>query len=1377
MAQAFVGQKRIRRYFGKIREVLEMPNLIEVQKSSYDLFLRSGDGERPRDGEGIQGTFQSVFPIKDFNETAVLEFVKYELEKPKYDVDECQSRDMTYAAPLKVTLRLIVFDVDETTGARSVKDIKEQDVYMGDMPLMTSNGTFIVNGTERVIVSQMHRSPGVFFDHDKGKTHSSGKLLFACRIIPYRGSWLDFEFDAKDNVYSRIDRRRKLPVTTLLYALGMDQEGIMDAYYDTVMFNHVKNKGWVTKFFPQRVSGTRPTYDIVDAATGEVICKAGDKMTPRMVKQLRDAGKVTELLVPFDNIIGRYVARDIINETTGEIWVEAGDELTMEYDRDGGVKGGSLKLLLDQGITDIPVLDIDNVNVGPYIRNTMAMDKNMGRDTALMDIYRVMRPGEPPTVEAASQLFDTLFFDSERYDLSAVGRVKMTMRLDLKAPDTQRTLDRADIIACIKALTELRDGKGEIDDIDHLGNRRVRSVGELMENQYRVGLLRMERAIKERMSSVEIDTIMPQDLINAKPAAAAVREFFGSSQLSQFMDQTNPLSEVTHKRRLSALGPGGLTRERAGFEVRDVHPTHYGRMCPIETPEGQNIGLINSLATFARVNKYGFIETPYRKVIDGKVTDEVVYMSATEEMRHTVAQANAAMDSEGRFTSDLISSRKAGEFMLNGPDAIDLIDVSPKQLVSVAASLIPFLENDDANRALMGSNMQRQAVPLLQSDAPFIGTGIEAVVARDSGAAIMARRSGVIDQVDATRIVVRATEMLDPGEPGVDIYRLRKFKRSNQSSCINQRPLVKVGDTVVRSEVIADGPCTDMGELALGRNVVVAFMPWNGYNYEDSILISERILRDDVFTSIHIEEYEVAARDTKLGPEEITRDIPNVGEEALRNLDEAGIVYIGAEVQPGDILVGKITPKGESPMTPEEKLLRAIFGEKASDVRDTSLRLPPGAYGTIVEVRVFNRHGVDKDERALQIEREEVERLSRDRDDELAILERNIYSRLKTLIMGKVAVKGPKGVKSGSAINDDLLSTLSRGQWWQLALAEENDAKDVEALHDQYEQQKRALDHRFDDKVEKVRRGDDLPPGVMKMVKVFVAVKRKLQPGDKMAGRHGNKGVISKVVPIEDMPFLADGTAVDLVLNPLGVPSRMNVGQILETHMGWAARGLGIKIDDALKHYRRSGDMTPVRDAVRHAYGDETYDAEFAGRDEADFLELAGNVTKGVPISTPVFDGAKEADVNDALRRAGFDQSGQSVVFDGRSGEQFTRKVTVGVKYMLKLHHLVDDKLHARSTGPYSLVTQQPLGGKAQFGGQRLGEMEVWALEAYGAAYTLQEMLTVKSDDVAGRTKVYESIVKGEDNFEAGVPESFNVLVKEVRGLGLNMELLDAEEE
>ena len=1375
MPQTYVGQKRLRKYYGKIREVLEMPNLIQVQKSSYDLFLRSGEGDAPLDGEGIKGVFQSVFPIKDFNETAVLEFVRYELERPKYDVEECQQRDMTYAAPLKVTLRLIVFDTDEDTGAKSVKDIKEQDVFMGDMPLMTPNGTFIVNGTERVIVSQMHRSPGVFFDHDKGKTHSSGKLLFACRIIPYRGSWLDFEFDAKDIVFCRIDRRRKLPVSTLLYALGLDQEGIMDAYYETVDYRLEKNRGWVTRFFPERIRGTRPATDLVDAATGEVIAEAGQKVTPRAVKKLVDEGRVTDLLVPFDDIVGRFAARDIIDEETGAIHVEAGDELTWEVDREGTVVGGTLKALLDAGVETIPVLDIDNVNIGPYIRNTVAQDKNLNREQALMDIYRVMRPGEPPTVDAASALFNQLFFDPERYDLSAVGRVKMNMRLDLDADDTVRTLRREDIISCIKALVELRDGRGEIDDIDHLGNRRVRSVGELMENQYRVGLLRMERAIKERMSSVEIDTVMPQDLINAKPAAAAVREFFGSSQLSQFMDQTNPLSEVTHKRRLSALGPGGLTRERAGFEVRDVHPTHYGRMCPIETPEGPNIGLINSLATFARVNKYGFIETPYRRVVEGQVTDEVTYMSATEEMRHTVAQANAKLDGEGRFVNEFVSARQSGDYMLQPPENVDLIDVSPKQLVSVAASLIPFLENDDANRALMGSNMQRQAVPLLRAEAPYIGTGIEEVVARDSGAAIMARRAGVIDQVDAQRIVVRATADLELGDAGVDIYRLRKFQRSNQNTCINQRPLVKVGDTVVKGEVIADGPSTDLGELALGKNVVVAFMPWNGYNYEDSILISERIVRDDVFTSIHIEEFEVAARDTKLGPEEITRDIPNVGEEALRNLDEAGIVYIGAEVGPADILVGKITPKGESPMTPEEKLLRAIFGEKASDVRDTSLRLPPGDFGTVVEVRVFNRHGVEKDERALQIEREEVERLARDRDDERTILDRNIYARLRTMIEGKTAVKGPKGVRPNSPIDDALLGSLSRGQWWQLALADEGDAAQVEALNEQYQAQKRIQEARFEDKVEKVRRGDDLPPGVMKMVKVFVAVKRKLQPGDKMAGRHGNKGVVSRVVPMEDMPFLGDGTPVDIVLNPLGVPSRMNVGQILETHMGWAARGLGIRVDEALGEYRRSGDLTPVRDAMRIAYGDDVYEEGVADMDEETLLEVAGNVTHGVPIATPVFDGAKEADVNDALLRAGFSESGQSDLFDGRTGEKFARPVTVGIKYLLKLHHLVDDKIHARSTGPYSLVTQQPLGGKAQFGGQRFGEMEVWALEAYGAAYTLQEMLTVKSDDVAGRTKVYESIVKGEDNFEAGVPESFNVLVKEVRGLGLNMELLDAE--
>ena len=1377
MAQSYSGQKRIRKHFGKIREVLEMPNLIQVQKSSYDLFLNSGEGEAPTDGEGIMGVFQSVFPIKDFNETSVLEFVSYELEHPKYDVEECQTRDMTYSAPLKVKLRLIVFDVDEDTGARSVKDIKEQDVFMGDMPLMTPNGTFVVNGTERVIVSQMHRSPGVFFDHDRGKTHSSGKLLFACRVIPYRGSWLDFEFDAKDLVFARIDRRRKLPVTTVLYSLGLDREGIMDAYYDTVVYTVKKNKGWVTKFFPERIRGTRPNYDIIDAKTGKVIAEAGKKVTPRAVKKLIDDAKVTEILVPFDELVGKFVAKDLINEETGEIWVEAGDELTWELDKDDEVKGGALKRLIDEGVTDIPVLDIDNVNVGPYMRNTVASDKNWNRDTALMDIYRVMRPGEPPTVDAASALFETLFFDSERYDLSAVGRVKMNMRLDLDAPDTHRTLRKEDIIECIRAIVDLRDGRGEVDDIDHLGNRRVRSVGELMENQYRVGLLRMERAIKERMSSVEIDTVMPQDLINAKPAAAAVREFFGSSQLSQFMDQTNPLSEVTHKRRLSALGPGGLTRERAGFEVRDVHPTHYGRMCPIETPEGPNIGLINSLASFARVNKYGFIETPYRKVVDSKVTDEVIYMSATEEMRHTIAQANAQLDSRGKFINDLASTRKSGEYTLQPPSNIDYIDVSPKQLVSVAASLIPFLENDDANRALIGSNMQRQAVPLMQATAPFVGTGIETVVAKDSGAAIMAKRGGVIDQVDATRVVVRVTDKLEAGDPGVDIYSLRKFQRSNQNTCINQRPLVMVGDTVIKGEVVADGPSTDMGELALGKNVLVAFMPWNGYNYEDSILISERIARDDVFTSIHIEEFEIAARDTKLGPEEITRDIPNVGEEALRNLDEAGIVYIGAEVEPGDILVGKITPKGESPMTPEEKLLRAIFGEKASDVRDTSLRVKPGDFGTVVEVRVFNRHGVEKDERALQIEREEVETLARDRDDEIGILDRNIYARLKSLILGKKALKGPKEIKAGSKIDEELLNQISNGLWWQLAIDDEKCALDVEALNSQYELQKNVLENRFQDKVEKVRRGDDLPPGVMKMVKVFVAVKRKLQPGDKMAGRHGNKGVISKVVPMEDMPFLADGTPVDFCLNPLGVPSRMNVGQILETHMGWAARGLGQSISEALAEFKRSGEKGPLDDAIKNAYGEDLFNEAFKPMSEDQFVEAASNVVDGVPIATPVFDGAKENDVNEALEKAGFDRSGQSVVFDGRTGEQFARPVTVGVKYLLKLHHLVDDKIHARSTGPYSLVTQQPLGGKAQFGGQRFGEMEVWALEAYGAAYTLQEMLTIKSDDVAGRTKVYESIVKGEDNFEAGIPESFNVLVKEVRGLGLNMELLDAVEE
>ena len=1376
MSNDVLTKGRIRKYFGKIREVAEMPNLIEVQKSSYDLFLRSGEGPEPVKGEGIRGAFESIFPVTDFNETATLEFVSYELEKPKYDLEECHQRDLTYGAPLKVKLRLIVFEIDEQSQAKSVKGIKEQDVYMGDIPLMTPNGTFLVNGTERVVVSQMHRSPGVFFDNDKGKTHSSGKILFTSRIIPYRGSWLDFEFDAKDLVFVRIDRRRKIPVSTLLYALGLSQEDICDTYYQEVKYCVSGDNKWSIPFYPSRFRGIKPIFDLVDADTGEVIAEAGKKITPRFVKEIEESKSVKKILVPFDSIIGRFASHDIVNEKTGEIWLEAGEEITCDFDqKSGSITGGNLKTLFDNGVTEISTLDIDHVNVGPYIRNTMVSDKNFNRAMALEDIYKVMRPGEPPTIEAAADLFESLFFDEERYDLSAVGRVKLNMRLDLDAPDTIRTLRKEDIVAVIAALVELKDGKGEIDDIDHLGNRRVRSVGELMENQYRVGLLRMERAIRERMSSVEIDTVMPQDLINAKPAAAAVKEFFGSSQLSQFMDQTNPLSEVTHKRRLSALGPGGLTRDRAGFEVRDVHPTHYGRVCPIETPEGPNIGLINSLASFAKVNKYGFIETPYRRVNGGKVTDEVVYMSATEEMKYTIAQANAKLTKDDSFENELVSTRRFGDYMLYPSESVDYIDVSPKQLVSVAASLIPFLENDDANRALMGSNMQRQAVPLLTAEAPFVGTGMESVVAKDSGAAIVAKRSGVIDQVDATRIVVRVTDEVEVGDHGVDIYRLRKFQRSNQNTCINQRPLVKKGDTVFRGEVIADGPSTDMGELALGKNVLVAFMPWNGYNYEDSILISERLVKDDVFTSVHIEEFELAARDTKLGPEEITRDIPNVGEESLRNLDEAGIVYIGAEVGPGDILVGKITPKGESPMTPEEKLLRAIFGEKASDVRDTSLRMGPGDHGTVVEVRVFNRHGIEKDERALQNERHEIERLSRDRDDGLEILERNIYSRLKDLLVGKKINDGPKGSVKGSSINQDMLDDLSRGLWWKFSLESESDAKKMEALHDQFEKQKKIANDSYQDKVEKVRRGDDLPPGVMKMVKVFVAVKRKLQPGDKMAGRHGNKGVISKVVPEEDMPFLEDGTTVDLVLNPLGVPSRMNVGQILETHMGWAAKTLGESVNNAISEFKKSNDAKILENALQNAYGIDEFEKHIKGLSSDNMFTVANNVKSGVPIATPVFDGAKESDVTEALKRAGLDESAQSILFDRRTGEQFARPVTVGVKYILKLHHLVDEKIHARSTGPYSLVTQQPLGGKAQFGGQRFGEMEVWALEAYGAAYSLQEMLTVKSDDVAGRTKVYESIVKGEDNFEAGIPESFNVLVKEIRSLGLNIELLDDE--
>jgi len=1379
---SFTGRKRIRKSFGRIPEIARMPNLIDVQRSSYEAFLQMATPHDSRTNTGLQEVFKSVFPIDDFAGRGRLEFVYYELEEPKYDVEECIQRGMTYAAPLKVILRLIVWDVDEDTGARSIRDIKEQPVYMGDMPLMTDNGTFIINGTERVIVSQMHRSPGVFFDHDKGKTHSSGKYLFAARVIPYRGSWLDFEFDSKDMVYVRIDRKRKLPVTTLLYALdsaatnelraaraakgepielgeirGMDAEEILNTFYGQVVFTRTA-KGWARPFDAEAFRGIKLLEPLVDAATGEIVADSETKLTARTVRKIAET--VKEVLVGRNDLLGRFMAEDMVNPETGEIHAEAGEELVE----------ARLNFLEELGVTELRTLAVDQQN-GPWIRNTLAVDKNNNRDDSLVDIYRVMRPGEPPTPETAETLFRGMFFDGDRYDLSAVGRVKMNMRLGMDAPDTMRVLRKEDVLRTVKILCELKDGRGQIDDIDNLGNRRVRSVGELMENQYRVGLLRMERAIRERMGSVDIDTVMPHDLINAKPAAAAVREFFGSSQLSQFMDQTNPLSEVTHKRRLSALGPGGLTRERAGFEVRDVHPTHYGRICPIETPEGPNIGLINSLATYAKVNKYGFIETPYMLVKDGVVQPGAHYLSAMQEEKLVVAQADAPMDADGRFTEELVSVRKQGDFRLVKPEDVTAIDVSPKQLVSVAAALIPFLENDDANRALMGSNMQRQAVPLIRADAPLVGTGMEAAVARDSGATIIARRPGVVDQIDGARIVVRATAE-DGTTKGVDIYRLRKFMRSNQSTCINQRPLVRVGDRVDEGDIIADGPSTELGELALGRNVLVAFMPWNGYNFEDSILISERIARDDVFTSIHIEEFEVMARDTKLGQEEITRDIPNVGEEALKNLDEAGIVYIGAEVNPGDILIGKVTPKGESPMTPEEKLLRAIFGEKASDVRDTSLKLPPGVTGTIVDVRVFSRRGVDKDERAMAIERSEIERLAKDRDDEKAIQERSFLNRLGEKLRGRKAAAGVKGIKAGSDLTEEVLAEHPKGAWRHIGVQDDAVMAEIEVLKREYDAAVGRLQARFESKVEKLQRGDELPPGVMKMVKVFIAVKRKLQPGDKMAGRHGNKGVCSRVVPVEDMPFLEDGTSVDIVLNPLGVPSRMNVGQILETHLGWACATLGKQVGELVEEYRRTGQMRDALTTRLHEiYGDEIYNSQIADLSNEQLIELAENLKKGIPIATPVFDGARMSDIEGMLTRAGLNTSGQVVLTDGRTGEPFERKVTVGYIYMLKLHHLVDDKIHARSIGPYSLVTQQPLGGKAQFGGQRFGEMEVWALEAYGAAYTLQEMLTVKSDDVSGRTKVYEAIVREQDNFEAGIPESFNVLVKELKSLGLNVEL------
>ncbi len=1387
VSKSLNGRRRVRKTFGRIVEVAPMPNLIDVQRASYEAFLQMNVAPDSRTNTGLQEVFKSVFPIEDYSGRGRLDFVHYEFEEPKYDVDECIQRGLTYAAPLKVILRLIVWDIEEETGARSIRDIKEQPVYMGDMPLMTENGTFIINGTERVIVSQMHRSPGVFFDHDKGKTHPSGKLLFSARVIPYRGSWLDFEFDAKDIVYVRIDRKRKLPVTTLLYALesevteklraaraakgetvditeirGMDAEEILAAFYDRVVFRRLP-QGWARPFDPEAFRGVKLTMPLIDAATGEEVAKAEEKLTARAVRRI--AEKTREVLVGRSDLIGRYVAEDLVNRETGEIYAEAGEEITE----------AKLDLFEEAGLTEIPTLAIDQAH-GPWIRNTLMVDKNTSREDALIDIYRLMRPGEPPTLETAEALFRGLFFDPERYDLSPVGRVKMNMRLGLETDDSVRGLRKEDILRTVKVLCDLKDGRGAIDDIDNLGNRRVRSVGELLENQYRVGLLRMERAIRERMASVDIDSVMPHDLINAKPAASAVREFFGSSQLSQLMDQTNPLSEVTHKRRVSALGPGGLTRERAGFEVRDVHPTHYGRICPIETPEGPNIGLINSLATYARVNKYGFIETPYRMVKDGVVQPEVKYLSAMEEEKLIIAQADVPLDENGRIIGDLISVRQNGEFRLVPPEQVSAIDVSPKQMVSVAAALIPFLENDDANRALMGSNMQRQAVPLIRAEAPLVGTGMEAPVARDSGAPIIARRAGIVDQIDGARIVVRAVDE-DGTTKGVDIYRLRKFMRSNQSTCINQRPLVKVGDRVEVGDIIADGPSTALGELALGRNVLCAFMPWNGYNFEDSILISERIVRDDVFTSIHIEEFEVMARDTKLGPEEITRDIPNVGEEALRNLDEAGIVYIGAEVRPGDILVGKVTPKGESPMTPEEKLLRAIFGEKAADVRDSSLRVPAGVSGTVVDVRVFSRRGVEKDERALAIERAEIERLIKDRDDEKAIQERSFYNRLREKLIGRKAAGGFKGIKAGTILTEEILEQQPRHLWRNIEVQDDAVMAEIEQLKREFDEAVRRLQERFESKVEKIQRGDELLPGVMKMVKVFIAVKRKLQPGDKMAGRHGNKGVVSRVVPIEDMPFLEDGTPVDIVLNPLGVPSRMNVGQIFETHLGWACANLGRQVGELVDAWQRHvAERAAVEEKLKRIYGRDFEKNGLASLSDEDFREFCEGLRNGLPIATPVFDGARIPDIEAMLAEAGLDTSGQVTLVDGRTGEPFERKVTVGYIYMLKLHHLVDDKIHARSIGPYSLITQQPLGGKAQFGGQRFGEMEVWALEAYGAAYTLQEMLTVKSDDVSGRTKVYEAIVREQDTFEAGIPESFNVLVKELKSLALNVELESSNE-
>ena len=1359
MQLSFTKKKNIRKNFGKLKESLSIPNLIEVQKNSYKELTEFKQDVAPQFIKGFDRVFKSIFPIEDLNDKATLEYISYSLEKPKFDVEECIQRGLTYSSALKCNLRLVVYEINQENNTKDILSAKEQEVYMGEVPMMTNSGTFITNGVQRVVVNQMHRSPGVFFDHDKGKSHASGKLLFNCRVIPNRGSWLDFEFDVKDLLYFRVDRKKKILVSTLLLALGFNKADVVKEFYEKeVYFYDEKEKKWKTKFNPENYKSKNFTEEIIDAKNKKTIIKKGEKINFLKAKKLASEG-LKEIYVSNQYLLGKYLIKDVkIGEEDFKIGTELNETIIEKF--------------IEAKIFSLDVAYTNTINKGPYLLQTLLNDKNNSKNDAINEIYKVLRPGEPPTIEIATQIFNNLFFSSDRYDLSDVGRVKLNSRLSLDCSDKITILRTDDVLAIIKKMLDLRDGKDEVDDIDHLGNRRVRSVGELVENQARIGVYRMERAIKEKMTTLDIESAMPQDLINAKPLTISLKDFFATSQLSQFMDQTNPLSEITHKRRVSALGPGGLTRERAGFEVRDVHPTHYGRICPIETPEGPNIGLINSLSTYSKINKYGFIESPYRKVVNGVVQEKIEYLSAMEETKFTIAQANSKVDKNGKFTEDLVSSRQNLNFILSKPENIDYIDVSPKQLVSVAASLIPFLENDDANRALMGSNMMRQAVPLLKPESPLVGTGIESDVALDSGVTIVAKRDGVVDKIDGKRIVIKATSETDFSKSGVDIYNLQKFKRSNQNTCINQKPLVRVGDKVKRGDIIADGPSTKIGELALGKNVTVAFMPWQGYNFEDSILISERCVTDDVFTSVHIEEYEVMARDTKLGEEDITRDIPNVNEEALKNLDESGIVYIGAEVKPGDILVGKVTPKGDTASGPEEKLLRSIFGEKAIDVTDTSLKMPSGSGGIVVDVRVFNRHGIEKDERSITIERAEIDLVQQDKLVEEEILERSIKQRAAQILSGTQLSKKTKNLNQGDTLDQDNINDVPISEIFKMNVKDANKNEILEKLRDQYHNASQDIKERFEDKVLKIRQGDDLLPSVMKMVKVFVAIKRRLRPGDKMSGRHGNKGVVSKIVPVEDMPYRENGKPVDIVLNPLGVPSRMNVGQILETHLGWACTELGDKLKNLINENQKKLEMSQkIKEFLKSVYGKEILENSIEKLSKNEFSDLCENLMGGVPISTPVFDGAKEKDVTEMLDLAKLPKTGQTPLWDGRTGEKFDRNVTVGTIYMLKLHHLVEDKIHARSTGPYSLVTQQPLGGKAQLGGQRFGEMEVWALEAYGASYTLQEILTVKSDDVAGRVKVYETIVKGEENFESGIPESFNVLVKEIKSLALNVEL------